>query len=122
MAESAKWPIEVQKFHREGFDFLEGLLSWVHERPAMYCCLAGELDSTLHYLHLIWAKMTNRESELQSARISAGERDFGIISDEERHCRVQADDGVTKRILSFWLKVDQVLGIKNPVSQSDVLN
>jgi hypothetical protein len=45
----------------KGIEFVEGLLGWIHERPEMYCTLAGELDSVLHFQHIAWAKVQDRD-------------------------------------------------------------
>src|SRR4029434_886004 len=41
-------------------EFVEGLLGWIHERPEMYCRLAGELDAVMYFLHLAWAEVKDR--------------------------------------------------------------
>jgi hypothetical protein len=78
----------------------------------MYCMLVGELDLSLNYLHLAWAKLADRETEYHAALSAAGRTARGLISNKERHRRVNSDDEVTQRVLTFWRTVDQYLGVK----------
>jgi len=96
-------------------DCLESLLVWIRERPHMYCMLVGELDSVLHYLHMVWAKLAVREAEYLAALDAAGLNAMGamgIISQKKCHRRVDRNHEVTKRVLEFWSHVDHILGIK----------
>jgi hypothetical protein len=85
---------------------------WMHERPQMYCQCVGELDLVLWYLHLAWAKVADRENDYRSALESAGLKPLGILKDDERQTRVDLKDKTTKRVLGFWSKVDDSLGLK----------
>ncbi|MEQ8787675.1 MAG: hypothetical protein RIC55_15335 [Pirellulaceae bacterium] len=85
---------------------------WMHERPQMYCPFAGELDSVLWYLHMAWAKTADREKDYAAALEIAGLTARGILEDDERSIRVDLNDMVTKRVLSFWSKVDRMLGLQ----------
>lgn len=93
-------------------EYLESLLLWIRARPEMYCPLVGELDSVLWYLHMVWAKVADREREYRSALESAGLKPHGIVKDEERHMRVNSDDEATRTVLEFWSRVDQALQLQ----------
>jgi hypothetical protein len=95
----------------KGVEFVEGLLGWIHERPEMYCRLAGELDAVMHFLHLAWAEVKDRTADLHAALAEAGVTPCGLLSDEERTRPVQRDDEVTRRVLAFWARVDEILGV-----------
>ena len=95
-----------------GIDRVEGLLGWIHERPDMYCCLAGELDSVLHFLHLAWAVVKDREDDLFAARITIDSSAAGLLSDAERVRPVRRGDEATDRVLDYWARVDSSLGVK----------
>lgn len=95
-----------------GIEFVEELLGWMHERPQMYCRLVGELDLVLHYLHLAWAKVKDRERDLDAAMMKFCASATGFLSDAERVRKVQLDDDATRRVLDFWTDIDSALGLR----------
>src|SRR4029434_6656544 len=95
----------------KGVEFVEGLLGWIHERPEMYCRLAGELDAVMYFLHLAWAEVKDRRKDLDAAKAEAGVTPSGFLSDEERTRPVHRDDEVNRRVLAFWARFDEILGV-----------
>ena len=93
-------------------DSLESLITWMRERPHMYCQLAGELDSVLSYLHMVWAKLADREDDYRVALEQAGQKPRGLLDDRQRKHIVRDKAPATNRVLRFWGKVDDFLDIK----------
>jgi len=87
---------------------IESLIRWIHERPQMYVTRAGELDSVLHYLHMVWADLTGRENQFVTARESAK----GPIDDQQRGERVQIGAPATDAVLTYWNAIDAALDIQ----------
>jgi hypothetical protein len=93
-------------------DYLESLMIWIRERPHMYCCDVGELDSVLWFLHMVWAKDSDREAEYAAALDSSGLTPRGNLASEERNIAVDTQDEITNRVLQFWSQVDSKLDIR----------
>ncbi len=93
---------------------LECLLVWIREGPHFYCKTVGELDVLLHYLHLVWAKIADREADLRAAQESQrgterGAR--GLLEDEERSASVLEQGPAVGRVLEYWQQVDRRLAM-----------
>lgn len=78
----------------------------------MYATMAGELDSILTYLHMVWADLRDREVEYQAARRQCGETAAGLLDEQQRKEPVQLGEASTDLVLDFWNRVDAVLGIQ----------
>ena len=109
-------PTHLEMIDSSDKDSVESLLVWIRERPHMYCQLAGELDSVLHFLHMVWAKLADREHEFLVATEEAGSTPKGLLSDPQRKHRVKHKirgiSPAAKRVLRFWSKVDRQLEIE----------
>ena len=96
-----------------GIDFDEALLGWIRQRPHMYALHAGELNGVLHYLHVAWAKVKNREADLDVALREAEVTAAGLLPASERVHAVQLGTPATDRVLEFWARVDLLLNLKH---------
>ena len=88
------------------------LIIWIREQPLKHCRIAGELDSVLWYLHLVWARLADKESNFQTALEEVGLKPQGLLTAEEQKNTVNSDDEATKTVLRFWAIVGSILGIE----------
>lgn len=94
---------------------LESLLVWIREKPSSYCRTLGELDAVLYYLHMIWARFTNRDHELRAALTLLREEMEVLAADsllpaETHSMAVDIDGPELRRLVYFWQEVDHRMG------------
>ena len=92
-------------------EVIESLMTWMRQRPRDYCRFAGELDSALWYLRLVWAKMANKDDDYRVAIGEIGIHPRGLLSDQQRKEIVEKDSLTTRQVQEFWERVDERLGI-----------
>ena len=87
-------------------------MTWMRQSPRNYCRLAGELDSVLWYLHMVWARIADRDDDYQAAIGETGIHTRGLLSDQERKEIVEEDSSATRQVQEFWERIDERLGIQ----------
>jgi hypothetical protein len=96
---------------------LESLLVWIRESPHNWVALAGELDSVLWHLHMVWARVANRDSDYFSARDKASKNAglpvaIGLLQDAKRLVKIDLNNTTTQKVLAFWQSIDDDLQIQ----------
>ena len=87
-------------------------MTWMRQSPRNYCRLAGELDSVLWYLHMVWAKMASRDADYQAAIGETGIHPQSLLSDQQRNEIVKENSSATGQVQEFWERIDERLGIR----------
>ena len=77
----------------------------------MYCRTVGELDSVLHYLHMAWAKLVERDDDLRDAiAMQLGDDGTsGILNDDDRLTFLTDGGSPLTRVKNFWARIDAQL-------------
>lgn len=99
---------------RSNDESVASLIIWIREQPQQHCKLAGELDSVLWYLHTVWARQADKETNFQIALEEVGQKPQGLLTEAEQKQTVTSDDPATKTVLRYWAIVGSILGIEKP--------
>jgi len=104
--------------------FVRKLIGWIGDRPRMYARTVGELDTVLHYLHLVWAESQGLLHEFYDALAEVDEPEArgvgGCFATDEQRTRLieSADDSLLRLVLARWKAVDDHL-IKKGLMEPD---
>jgi len=101
----------------KGEPFVAELISYVYDRPHMYCRTLGELDILLHYLHYVWARMSGTLESYERHRVeyhlSLGfEACSGPVTDENRVTFLEsAPKEIVENTIGYWKTLDDRIGL-----------
>ena len=92
--------------------FVHDLIGWIYDRPGMYGRTVGEVNTLLHYLHFVWAEITEKRGQFDAVRMEEVERvsdrpALGFITDAERVQIIPEGGKVAlTRVIDYWKAVD----------------
>ncbi len=103
-------------------DLVQSMMIWVRERPEHYCITAGELDTVLRYLHLIWSEGADNKQEFEDAVAAARELlqidgCAGLLNNQERVESLLLNGTAKAKVLKYWANVDTTMRVTAPLDK-----
>lgn len=93
--------------------WLEDAIRHAYQRPKMYAQSPGELETVLHYFHLLFLTVHERARHLPDAISSVCDNTVMLFGDIYRSEHPQAgEDEVFQYVVSQWKLVSEHLGIE----------